>query len=600
MHTSHRPVSLTRSCLIPCCLTLVFSFVISSTVEAQVSADQPQDYQVTRSARKALVGMKATVLHGGTASAYHVRLDDEQRQRLQRLGFDVQPLPPGEADEGVQEGGYTSYAQMRSDFVQYAATYPDIARFVVLGETVQGRDLFALRITDNPQKEEAEPELLFCGSIHGDEFASGEVPYLYAMRLLDEYGSDPDITAWVDSTEIWCVPLVNPDGHANGTRNNANNVDLNRDYGHQWDGWGNSPSAYSQPESKAMRAFFRANNFSLVATMHCTGNVLFYPWGFSPWNATDLSTINRVGLRYTQAANYALSNSWADYETHGEVLDDIYGSHGALCYTVEMSNTLGALPTTYTRNRDGMDAFCASMNDGLHIEVTDARTGLPLRAAIRVSGSQVPSFTDPIRGDAHRIVLPGTYEVTVSANGHRSSVISNVVVAAGAPAQLQVALKRGAGDTAFEVVAVNQRDPQNNFDNVTAPFQALGPADGVPCSLGAEGWIVLDLGAGHEVHDGPGVDLLVTEAAVPGDMLPENYQVFVGDVDSQTVLVASGQGTTGFDLAGTGVSSARFVRIVDASGAAPTGAYPGMDLDAVRVLNGPTLVPDDAAAKTAP
>ncbi len=585
-----------------------FALLLSGAAPAAAAAhDDPvadsrgpvADYRVPRAARAALVGMKATVLHGSAGGDYTARLDAEQVATLRRLGFRPEPVP---ASTNTQEagGGYTSYAQKRADFQAYAAAHPDLARYVVLGHSVQGREIFALRITAAPEKEEDEPELLFCGSIHGDEFASGEVTYLYALHLLDSYGSDPAVTQWVDTSEIWCVPLVNPDGHEAGTRNNANGVDLNRDYGHQWDGWGNSPGPHSQPESVAMRELFRANAFSLVATLHCSGNVLFYPWGFSPWSAPDLATITRVGLRYSQAANYGLVNSWTDYETHGEVLDDIYGSHGGLCYTVEISNVLSQFANTWSRNKAGMDAFCASMQDGLHVKVRDARTGLPLHASVRVSGSLVPSYTDPARGDAHRIVLPGTYEVTVDANGHRPAVVSNVVVASGAPAQLEVELARGGRDHAFRILAVDQRDPQDAYANVTDPQQALGPPDGVPCSLGTEGFLVLDLGAGHEAHDGPGADLTVHEALVPGDALPEAYLVYGGDASAQDVPLGAGLGTTDFDLAGTGLSSVRYLRIVDASGAPPSGPLAGVDLDAVTVLNGNPLQPDDAAKAPAP
>jgi len=87
---------------------------------------------------------------------------------------------------------------------------------------------------------------------------------------------------------------------------------------------------------------------------------------------------------------------------------------------------------------------------------------------------------------------------------------------------------------------------------------------------------------------------------VPGDLLPEAYLVYGGDADTQDVPLGAGLGTTSFDLAGTGLSSVRYLRIVDASGAPPSAPLAGVDLDAVTVLNGNPLQPDDAAAGPAP
>jgi len=159
-------------------------------------------------------------------------------------------------------------------------------------------------------------------------------------------------------------------------------------------------------------------------------------------------------------------------------------------------------------------------------------------------------------------------------------------VVEGAPTLLSVSLAPGGGEYAFLVAAVNQRDPNNAHQQATVPSDALGPPDGVSCSLGASGFILLDLGAGHEVVDGAGADFTVTEALTAADPAPEAYRVYAGDAYAQTVLVGSATGTTSFDLSGSGVASTRYLKIVDLSGASPNLPYAGMDLDAVTVLHG--------------
>jgi hypothetical protein len=551
-----------------------------------LAAQETTTWRVPREARAVLVEMKATVHHGPPERDYTAELTAREVAELRRRGFDPSPLFERPQVPLTQNaGGYSSYSEMRDDFVAYAAAHPNIAQLEVLGLSVQGREIFGLKISGNVSAEEDEPELVFFGSIHGDEFASAEVPYLYALYLCDNYGVNPDVTQYVDGNEIWCIPMINPDGHEAGNRNNANNVDLNRDFGFQWDGWGGSSAPHSQIETRAVREFCLDNNIALSSTMHCSGNVFLHPWGFGPNATPDAGVIQTVGDAYTTAANYTLMSSWVSYETHGELVDYLYGSHGGLIYTAEISNSLGALATTYSRNEAGMNAFNEHVGRGLHGVITDAQSGAPLWAAVWIDGNSVPAYTDPQLGDLHRIVAPGAYDLTVWAPGYVAQAVSGVVVPGTAqPGQFQVALQRESKTHAFLVTAVNQRDPNNSYANRSAPANALGGPDGRACSLGAAGFIVLDMGSQHAIVDAPGDDFTVTEAMLPGDSVAEAYRVFAGDAYVQDQLIGVGLGTTSFDLGNAGVGSTRYLKIVDESGANPNASLAGVELDGVTVL----------------
>jgi predicted deacylase len=475
---------------------------------------------------------------------------------------------------------------MRNNFLSYAAAHPTIAEYHVLGLSIQGREIFALHISDNISIEEDEPEVMFWANIHGDEYASGEIAHDWALELLDDYGTNPTATGFVDDNEIWVVPLLNPDGHENGTRANAAGVDLNREFGFNWDGWGGSSSPYSQPETRALYDFLMETNVSLSVTGHCSGNVFLYPWGFHPSPAPAIGVIESVGSLYANAANYQLKNSWVDYETHGELLDTVYACHGALCFTSEISNSQSNYANSYERNKAGMDALCAVAGEGLHGLVTDASTGLPMKAAITVSGDPYPSFTDPDVGDVHRHVSPGTYSVTISANGYQSQTITGLNVSAGGTTDFVAALQPGGGSYAFALTSVDQRDPTNSHNNVTSPGHALGAPDGLACSLGFEGFIVLDLGEGNAIVDGPGDDFTITEALVAGDTTLESYTVYVGDAMNQSSLVGVGLGTTSFDLADASVGSTRYVKILASTGQSSSAPLCGLELDSLTVLSG--------------
>ena len=555
------------------------------------TAQQADRYLVPRAARETLVRMQATVEHGSAGGSYTARLTLAEVDALRQAGFEVVRVParPPEEPGNPADGGITSwthYDQMRADFVAYAAAHPDIAEFHVTGQSVEGRDIFALRISDNVAVEEDEPEMVCWANIHGDEYTSGEIAYRWGMKLLDAYGVDPTLTGYVNDLEIWVIPLLNPDGHENGTRENANGVDLNRDFGWNWDGWKGSTGTYSQPETRSLQEFCLKENVSLSATLHCEGNIFLYPWCHSPNNVPELPLVQSVGTLYAAAAGYLLEESWDDYETHGELLDLIYGGYGSLCYTAEISLSLQQFPVSYTKNTAGLELFCREADTGLHGLVTDAQTGLPLRAMVTITGSPFPAYTDPVLGDVHRLVTAGDYDVTVWANGYVPQTISGVHVMHGGTTDFAVALQPGGGKHGFFVTSINQKDPNNAYTNMTPAPWALGATDGKACSLGSKGFIVLDMGEGNDIADGPGADFTVTEALVPGDVEEEAYSVLTGDAYDQDVVIGFGKGTASFDLAASGVRSARWLRILSRSQQNPDGPLAGLELDGVTILHG--------------
>jgi len=542
-------------------------------------------------ARDLLVEIKVTVRHGRVDNHFIAELNIEQADSLTSKGFRIEKLYDSlqEEDEALKkQPGFDeihTYNEIRTDFLALEAEYPDIAQFVLFGYSVQNRELFGLRITDNPTIEENEPELVFWGNIHGNEYTSAEIPYLYAGYLCHNYGILPNITQYVEDNEIWIVPMINPDGRENGTRNNANNVDLNRDCGYQWDGWGGSPGPFSQVETQVLREFCIDNNLSISNSYHNSGDEMYHPWGFWPNDAPDIDLMVRVGERYANAADYNFFSSFNSYPTHGEILDFAYGLFGGLSYTLEISSSSTNVQYTFERNLPGMNMFCGFTGEGIHGMVTDAVTGDPLHAAVWIIGNPFPSYTDPEVGDYHRLVLPGTYDLKVWANGYQPMIIENVAVVYGNPGEFTAELTPGDGEYAFLVVSVQQKDQNNAYNNRTNPSWALGAPDSLPCSLGSGGFIVLDMGEDHEITNGPGDDFTVVEALHEHDPNYENYRVYTGTAYTQGILIGDGFGTTSFDLDVAGINSARFLKIVDASGASPNLPLAGMDLDAVIALN---------------
>ena len=110
-------------------------------------------------------------------------------------------------------GQYHTFAEMETDLNNLATTYPSLAQLSVIGLTLEGRNIYALKISDNPTVDEAEPEALYMGNHHARELMSVEIPLMFATYLLANYGTDQTVTDMVNDREIFVVPMINVDGH---------------------------------------------------------------------------------------------------------------------------------------------------------------------------------------------------------------------------------------------------------------------------------------------------------------------------------------------------------------------------------------------------
>jgi len=187
---------------------------------------------------------------------------------------------------------YHSHAEVITMLTDMEAS--GVAQTYNIGTSVEGRDIWAVRISDNPALDEDEPSVLFVGCHHAREWISVEVPLYLGKYLTDHYATDPEIASMVDNQQIWIVPVLNPDGYEysrssstnrlwrKNRRNNGDGtygVDLNRNYGYMWGLEGSSgdpssstyrgPEAFSEPETCALRDLCLARDFRSMIWCHC-------------------------------------------------------------------------------------------------------------------------------------------------------------------------------------------------------------------------------------------------------------------------------------------------------------------------------------------
>lgn len=171
-------------------------------------------------------------------------------------------VSPEAAEETAETySRYYNYTELTERLQSLAQKHPNIAKLSSIGQSVEGRELWAIRITKDPDVDSpGKPKFKYVGNMHGDETVSRQVLVYLVEYLLAKYGEDPRVSELVNNTDIYIMPSMNPDGFEksvegdcegdSGGRNNAKDMDLNRSFPDQYDG--TSVDSKDIPEVMAM------------------------------------------------------------------------------------------------------------------------------------------------------------------------------------------------------------------------------------------------------------------------------------------------------------------------------------------------------------
>jgi carboxypeptidase D len=413
-------------------------------------------------------------------------LDEAELGRVRALGLDPRPIRDEAREmwrllqeQPARERDYHAYPQLTSLLQAYAAAYPNICRLYSIGQSVQGRELWVMKVTDNPDLDEDEPEFKYIATMHGNEPLGTEMLLFLLEHLLVNYGDDPRITNLVDGMEIHLLPLMNPDGNTAGVRQNANGVDLNRNFPDPWNSPNNTPTG-RQPETAAVMLWTQAKDFDLSANFHTGALLVNYPFdnnatGSSVYTASpdddlfiQMSTTYSINNQpmYNGAFPNGISNGADWYAMSGGMQDWNYRWEGGMEVTVELSNTYwpdaSQLPTYWNNNRESMLSYMEWALRGVRGIVTSAATGLPLPGVeVRVAGRDFATWSAAGVGDYHRLLPAGTYSLTFSKAGYQSQTLPSVVVGAGAAMVQHVSLQPLVAAPDFALGAVTVLDGEN-------------------------------------------------------------------------------------------------------------------------------------------
>jgi carboxypeptidase T len=309
-----------------------------------------------------------------------IRANSRNLASIRALGY--RPVStPSPADFPPADAGYHNYAEMIADIQATAAANKDIVSVFSIGRSFEGRDIWAVKMSDNVYQDENEPEVVFDGLHHAREHLTVEETLSIMHMLVDNYDHKYRILNIVDELEIYILFGINPDGGEydilNGQyhfwRKNRQptprppnvGTDLNRNYNYKWDCCGGSsdfegdetyhgPFPHSAPEVAAYAAFVNSRviggkqQIKASISFHTYGQLVLWPYGYTfqdvppDMNPTDHQVFVTMGTAMAnltcsqQDGCYTPEQASDLYITDGTNLDWMYGAHRIFAFTIEM------------------------------------------------------------------------------------------------------------------------------------------------------------------------------------------------------------------------------------------------------------------------
>ncbi len=458
-------------------LVILFLTALSTAAQAEATLllariEHPQPAQLSAE----LEGAGYDVLEGSlTASSLDVVVTDSELETLRASGLQIMEIESGQPLQEmlpIQDGsdavpnGYRNLQGINERMGEIAAAFPDIAQVIDLTttygvpETVEGRHLYALLISDNVDIEEDEPAMMIVSNHHAREIVTPVIALDAMDRLTQGYMTDPQITDLVDNNEIWIAPTWNPDGYnhvitrdnlwrKNRRRFNSGiGVDQNRNYPQGWSNGcsGSSspssntykgPSPASEAETQTMIAWSQDQRFAKVIDYHSSGREALYGYSCSQHPFATWLRNQAVGL--SNASGYgATRGPSADGEHYQWQLAQM----GSWSFLIETANEFQ--PSFNSAKQESNRVWPGILHAlerpiSLSGHVTNALTGDPLEADIELlnvnfrkgesNGSGGPF------GRYHIFAPPDTYDVEFSAAGYQTEM-RTVTIASNTTAEM--------------------------------------------------------------------------------------------------------------------------------------------------------------------
>ena len=366
----------------------------------------------------------------------------------------------------------------------YEKKYSHIVKLKSIGKSVEKRELWTVQITDKPDEiEQGEPMFKYVGNMHGNEVISRQILIYLVAYLCENYGKDKRVTNIVNSTNIFILPSMNPDGFEKADegdcegikgRSNANGNDLNRNFPDQFSNWHSFSLMSAQPETQALMRWIYKYPFVLSANLHGGSVVASYPFDDGPSHvesgvfskSPDDPLFKQLALVYAQhhpimktgnpncgdgeRFDKGITNGAHWYDVPGGMQDFNYLISNCFEITVELScckyPMARSLEREWENNRESLLSFLEQVQKGIKGRVTDPHGKGIKKAKIVVKGIS-HNVTTAENGDYWRLLLPGKYSIQVFAKGFRESAEKDIIVSKGDAAVVNFVLEKNVMST---------------------------------------------------------------------------------------------------------------------------------------------------------
>ena len=321
--------------------------------------------------------------------SYSEVLPDAKELQLRSAPCDPSVLPVPETPANFRLGkmaGYYRYEEMEAILDSMHLLYPHLITRKIPIDTIrthEGRPVYYVRISNDPNQDQDKPAVLYTALHHAREPMSLTQLVMYMWYLLENYETSSEVRELIDSSELFFIPCINPDGYVhnqttkpeggglwrkNKWRNNAGTlrgVDLNRNYGSHWgyDNSGSSPSesantfrgvaAFSEPETRAVKFLTEKYLPSVALNYHTYGNYLVHPYGYTDIKTPDDHIFKKIAEAYALSNDFKIGNSYetVGYPVNGDSDDWMYEGitgHKTFAFTPEVGTAAdGFWPESY-------------------------------------------------------------------------------------------------------------------------------------------------------------------------------------------------------------------------------------------------------------
>ena len=317
-----------------------------------------------------LCGILFTVMFTGC-------IEEEQKTHEEGLLAPEIQLDQPSILPGWNDGEYHDYYRTKDVLNEFQIKYPDLINVFSIGESVLGKDIWCIRLTNEKNNQE-KYSCLIDGCIHGCEWEAGESCLYLAEYLLINFDKNETVTNILNTTEVYIVPLLNPDGRQKDDRFNDNGIDLNRNFDIDFGrirgralrigkplGFIKIPyielprrgiytncgrRAFSEPESKAIRDFMdtiRYTDYSFYINCHTAAHCILGPWvAFKPtfgMTQHEIDIINFVNDWVVKNTEYealrsgeAIVYQGRNYYMSGTLMDWVFKEYHIPSFTFEI------------------------------------------------------------------------------------------------------------------------------------------------------------------------------------------------------------------------------------------------------------------------